>query len=95
MQAGVFARFRIELPSRDDLGQDWVVAMPIEAAWNDWSGRIGRVYDDRTAGGTWPYAAYSSAIASASSRIETPSSSSSGVIVSGGHTITTFQCTIR
>jgi hypothetical protein len=40
MQAGVFARFRIELPSRDDLGQDWVVAMPIEAAWNDWSGRI-------------------------------------------------------
>lgn len=39
-QAGVFARFRIELPSRDDLGQDWLVAMPIEAAWNNWSGRL-------------------------------------------------------
>ncbi|MGH7553035.1 MAG: DUF1207 domain-containing protein, partial [Longimicrobiales bacterium] len=39
-QAGVFARFRVELPSRDDLGQDWVVAMPIEAAWNEWSGRL-------------------------------------------------------
>lgn len=39
-QAGVFARFRIELPSRDDLGQDWIAALPIEAAWNQWSGRI-------------------------------------------------------
>jgi len=32
-QAAVFARFRIEHPSRDDLGQDWFVGMPIEAAW--------------------------------------------------------------
>ncbi len=39
-QAGVFARFRVELPSRDDLGQDWVVAMPIEAAWNRVSARV-------------------------------------------------------
>lgn len=39
-QAGVFGRFRIELPSRDDLGQDWIVAMPIEMAWNNWSGRF-------------------------------------------------------
>jgi hypothetical protein len=33
VQAGVFARFRIEHPSRDDLGQDWFVGMPIDAAW--------------------------------------------------------------
>jgi len=39
-QAGVFARFRVEVPSRDDLGQDWVVGMPIEARWNDLSARI-------------------------------------------------------
>jgi hypothetical protein len=39
-QAGVFARFRIELWSRDDLGQDWIVGMPIEAAWNRWAGRL-------------------------------------------------------
>lgn len=39
-QAGVFGRFRIERPSRDDLGQDWIVAMPIEAAWNELSARI-------------------------------------------------------
>jgi hypothetical protein len=32
-QAGVFARFRIEQPSRDDLGQDWFVGMPIDMAW--------------------------------------------------------------
>jgi hypothetical protein len=38
-QAAVFARFRIELRSRDDLGQDWVVGMPIEAAWNRISAR--------------------------------------------------------
>ena len=39
--------------------------------------------------------ACSSAIASASSRTPRPSSSSSRVIVSGGATITTFQCTKR
>lgn len=39
-QAGVLGRFRIELPSRDDLGQDWVVALPIEMAWKDLSGRV-------------------------------------------------------
>jgi hypothetical protein len=39
--------------------------------------------------------AYSSATASASSRIEIPSSTSSRVMVSGGQTITTFQCVIR
>jgi hypothetical protein len=38
---------------------------------------------------------YSSAIASASSRIAMPSSISSRVIVSGGQTMTTFQCVIR
>jgi hypothetical protein len=40
-------------------------------------------------------AAYSSAIASASSRIPIPSSISSRVMVSGGHTMITFQCVIR
>ena len=40
-------------------------------------------------------AAYSSAIESASSRIPTPSSISSRVIVSGGATMITFQCVIR
>jgi hypothetical protein len=37
----------------------------------------------------------SSATASASSRMAIPSSSSSRVIVSGGQTMTTFQCVIR
>jgi hypothetical protein len=40
-------------------------------------------------------AAYSSAIASASSRMAMPSSISSGVIVSGGQTMITFQWVIR
>jgi hypothetical protein len=40
-------------------------------------------------------AAYSSAIASASSRIPIPSSISSRVIVRGGQTMITFQCVIR
>lgn len=39
-QAGVRARFRIELPSRDDLGQDWVVAMPIEIRSDRTSARV-------------------------------------------------------
>jgi hypothetical protein len=39
-QAGVFARFRIERPSRDDLGQDWFVGLPIEMTWGDLAGRI-------------------------------------------------------
>lgn len=38
-QGGVSARFRIELPSRDDLAQDWIVAMPVEVRYHDWSGR--------------------------------------------------------
>jgi hypothetical protein len=40
-------------------------------------------------------AAYSSAIDRASSRMPMPSSISSRVIVSGGHTMITFQCVIR
>jgi hypothetical protein len=39
-QAGVFARFRIERPSRDDLGQDWFVGMPIDASWGESSLRF-------------------------------------------------------
>jgi hypothetical protein len=38
-QAGIIGRFRIELPSRDDLGQDWFMAAPVEAAHRDWSAR--------------------------------------------------------
>lgn len=32
-QAAAFARFRIELPSRDNLAEDWLVAGVIEARW--------------------------------------------------------------
>lgn len=39
-QVGAFARFRIENPSRDDLGADWFVSMPIELAAGPWSGRV-------------------------------------------------------
>lgn len=39
-QAGVFGRFRISQPSRDDLGQDWIVAMPIEMRWRDFGARV-------------------------------------------------------
>jgi hypothetical protein len=39
-QVGVFARFRIEYPSRDDLGQDWIVGGGIEAAWAALSTRV-------------------------------------------------------
>ena len=38
--AGVHARFRIEYPSRDDLGQDWIVGGGIEAAWDELSTRV-------------------------------------------------------
>ncbi|MGH7127424.1 MAG: DUF1207 domain-containing protein [Planctomycetaceae bacterium] len=39
-QAGVFARFRIEYPSRDDLGQDWIVAGAFEMKHDNASGRV-------------------------------------------------------
>jgi hypothetical protein len=39
-QAGVNARFRIERPSRDDFGQDWLVSMPVEVRWQDLSARL-------------------------------------------------------
>jgi hypothetical protein len=35
----VFARFRIEYPTRDDMGQDWWVGGGIEMADGPWSGR--------------------------------------------------------
>jgi hypothetical protein len=38
-QAGVVGRFRIERRSRDDLGQDWFMALPVEVLRGDWSGR--------------------------------------------------------
>ena len=39
-QLGVFSRFRIEYPSRDDVGQDWFVGMPFEFAYDKWTGRF-------------------------------------------------------
>jgi uncharacterized protein DUF1207 len=39
-QGGVFSRFRIEYPTREDVGQDWFVGMPIEMRLGDWSGRV-------------------------------------------------------
>jgi hypothetical protein len=39
-QLGVFSRFRIEYPSRDDVGQDWFVGMPFEFAYQPWTGRF-------------------------------------------------------
>jgi hypothetical protein len=38
--AGVYSRFRIEYPSRDDLGQDWIVGGGVEAAWDEVSTRV-------------------------------------------------------
>lgn len=39
-EVAAFARFRIEYPSRDALGTDWFVGMPIELRRNEWSGRV-------------------------------------------------------
>lgn len=39
-QLGVFSRFRIEYPSRDDVGQDWFVGMPFELEYEKLSGRF-------------------------------------------------------
>jgi hypothetical protein len=39
-QLGVFSRFRIEYPSRDDVGQDWFVGMPFEFRNDNWTGRF-------------------------------------------------------
>lgn len=39
-QLGVFSRFRIEYPSRDDVGQDWFVGMPFEIAYDKFTGRF-------------------------------------------------------
>ncbi|MGH7467000.1 MAG: DUF1207 domain-containing protein [Longimicrobiales bacterium] len=39
-QGGVISRFRIEYPTREDVGQDWLVGMPIEMRNGKWSGRV-------------------------------------------------------
>ena len=39
-QLGVFARFRIEYPTRTDMGEDWYVGMPFEFAYDNWTGRF-------------------------------------------------------
>jgi hypothetical protein len=40
----VFARFRVEYPTRDDMGQDWYVGGVVEAARHRWSGRVGVIH---------------------------------------------------
>ncbi|CAN5639667.1 hypothetical protein BH23GEM9_BH23GEM9_06510 [soil metagenome] len=44
MDGRVFARFRIALPSRDDMGQDWWVGGGIEAGRGNWSGRASIIH---------------------------------------------------
>lgn len=39
-EVAVFARFRIEYPSRDAVGTDWFVGVPLELRRYDWSGRV-------------------------------------------------------
>ena len=39
-EVAAFARFRIEYPSRDDIGTDWFVSMPVEIRDGVWSGRV-------------------------------------------------------
>jgi hypothetical protein len=38
--AGVTTRFRVEYPTREDVGQDWFVGGPVEIAKGPWSGRF-------------------------------------------------------
>jgi hypothetical protein len=40
VQGSVNGRFRIELPSRDALGEDWMGGFPLEIGWRKWSGRV-------------------------------------------------------
>jgi len=40
IQAGVFGRFRLEVSSSGLVSSDWVVALPVEAAWGRWSSRV-------------------------------------------------------
>lgn len=40
VQAGVFGRFRLEVPSNDLVASDWIVSLPAEAARGPWSGRL-------------------------------------------------------
>lgn len=44
LEAAAFARFRIEYPSRDDLGTDWFVGLPVEFRRDVWSGRAAIVH---------------------------------------------------
>lgn len=39
LEAKVFGRFRVQEPSRDDMGQDWIIAGGVEARHDAWSGR--------------------------------------------------------
>jgi hypothetical protein len=40
----VFGRFRVEHPTRDDMGQDWYVGGAVEAARHRWSGRLAVIH---------------------------------------------------
>ncbi len=40
IQAGVFGRFRLEVPGNDLVASDWIVALPAEIARGPWSGRL-------------------------------------------------------
>ncbi|MEX2528185.1 MAG: DUF1207 domain-containing protein [Gemmatimonadota bacterium] len=40
IQAGVTARFRMSVPTNDLVATDWVAALPVEARWGEWSGRM-------------------------------------------------------
>lgn len=40
IQGGVTARFRMSVPTNDLVATDWVAALPVEARWEDWSGRM-------------------------------------------------------
>lgn len=39
-QLGVFARFRMEYPTRTDAGQDWYIGVPFEFTYDKWTGRF-------------------------------------------------------
>lgn len=53
--AGVFARFRIEKPSRDDLGQDWFIGMPVDATWGESSLRFRLIHRSSHLGDEFSY----------------------------------------
>jgi uncharacterized protein DUF1207 len=39
VSGAVFGRFRLEVSSSDLVASDWIVALPVEGRWGEWSGR--------------------------------------------------------